>query len=78
MYTDKTTDNDYPKTLVVRNHEGGMAWQIYHVEKEIEADRLAANARGNGFYAVTFEDHQPEEEQTWPDWRETAKSIIED
>lgn len=77
MYKNNTSNTDYPKTLVVRNHEGGMVWQIYHVEKEIEADKLAANAYKNGFYAITLEDHQPGEEQTWPDWRETAKNIIE-
>ena len=78
MYTDNSTNDKYPKTLVVRNSEGGMVWQIYHVEKEKEAEILARNATGNGFYAITLEDHQPELKQTWEDWRETegGKKII--
>ena len=73
-----TTNNKYPKTLFVRNTEGGMVWQVYHVEKEIEATRLAGNALKNGFMSSTLEDHQPEEKETWPDWRETdgGKEII--
>ena len=78
MYTDKTTTNEYPKTLVVRNHEGGFIWQIYHVQKESEAVKLSQNATINGFEAITLEDHRPDFEETWPDWRETCdKSIIE-
>lgn len=78
MYTDNSTNGKYPKTLVIRNHEGGMVWQIYHVEKEKEAEILAHNATGNGFQAITLEDHQPELKQTWEDWRETegGKKII--
>lgn len=75
MYTDLTTDQTYPKTLIIRNHQGGMIWQVYHVEKEYEADRLAATATGNGFQAITLEDYQPNHEQTWPDWRETCPWI---
>lgn len=78
MYTDISTDDKYPKTLIIRNQAGGMIWQIYHVEKQIEAERLAANATANGFQNITLEDYQPDEEQTWPDWRENAPSILED
>lgn len=70
MYTDISTKN-YPKTLMIRNHEGGGVWQVYHVNNEIEANRLASNAYRNGFYGSTLEDYQPEYEETWPDWRET-------
>jgi len=76
MYKDLTSDSNYPKTLVVRNHEGGMVWQIYHVQKEREARMLAANATINGFEAITLEDHHPDIEETWPDWRETADPNI--
>lgn len=76
MYTDLTTDSNYPKTLVVRNHEGGMIWQIYHVQKESEASKLAINATMNAFEAITLEDYQPDHEETWPDWRETANPDI--
>lgn len=78
MYTDISTTDTYPKTLMIRNHEGGMIWQVYHVNKEREAKRLAANAYGNGFVGSTLENYQPEYEETWPDWRETdgGKEII--
>lgn len=78
MYTQTSKDNNYPKTLVIRNHKGGAIWQIYHVHKEREAILLSNNATRNGFYAITLEDHQPEMEETWPDWRETegGKEII--
>lgn len=66
----------YPKTLVIRNSVGGMIWQIYHVQKESEAVKIAANAHGNGFYGITLEDHQPEYKETWPDWRETCDDDI--
>lgn len=78
MYTENFSNDTYPKTLIIRNHEGGMIWQIYHVQKKSEADKISSNAHKNGFYAITLEDHQPEREETWPDWRETChKSIIE-
>jgi len=78
MYTNQSTTNEYPKTLMIRNHEGGMIWQVYHVQKQSEADKLSANAHGNGFYGSTLEDYQPNYEETWKDWRETCdKSIIE-
>jgi|LakMenEpi03Aug12_release.lakeMendotaPanAssembly.Ray.scaffolds.fasta_scaffold17891_20 hypothetical protein len=78
MYTDITNDNIYPKTLMIRNHEGGLVWQVYHVQKQSEADKLVSNAWKNGFFGSTLEDHQPECEETWPDWRETCwKNILE-
>ncbi len=78
MYTDISTSDSYPKTLKIRNHEGGGVWQVYHVHKKSEADKIASNAYGNGFYGSTLEDHQPDCEETWPDWRETegGKLII--
>jgi hypothetical protein len=63
---------------MIRNHEGGMIWQIYHVQKQSEADKLSANAQKNGFYGSTLENYQPEREETWPDWRENCSpSILE-
>jgi hypothetical protein len=76
MYTDNSTSSSYPKTLVVRNHEGGAIWQIYHVQKESEAAKLSINATLNGFQAITLEDHDPSYEETWPDWREKATPDI--
>lgn len=76
MYTDISTDTSYPKTLVIRNHLGGLIWQIYHVQKESEAIKLADNATKNGFEAITLENYQPDEEETWSDWRETANPDI--
>ena len=78
MYTDVTTTAIYPKTLIIRNHEGGMIWQIYHVQAKHEVVRLSKNATKNGFQAITLEDYQPTRKETWPDWRETPgrKKII--
>jgi len=76
MYNNQTTNNTYPKTLMVRNMPGGCIWQVYHVQKQSEADKLAANAHRNGFLGSTLEDHQPDYEETWPDWRETCSKDI--
>jgi hypothetical protein len=76
MYTDISTTEHYPKTLMIRNHDGGMVWQVYHVQKQSEADKLASNAHKNGFWGSTLEDHQPEQEETWSDWRETCDPSI--
>lgn len=80
MFKNLSNDSNYPKTLVIRNHEGGMIWQIYHVQKVREAELLSNTATKNGFMEITLEDYQPEHEETWPDWRETdnGKKIIED
>ena len=77
-YTDKTTNNDYPKSLLIRNTPGGMIWQIYTVQKEREVDKLATNATRNGFYGITLEDFDANYTETFPGWRETdgGKSII--
>jgi hypothetical protein len=78
MYTDISTGNEFPKTLMIRNHEGGMIWQVYHVNNESEAEKLSSNAYGNGFFGSTLEDYQSEYDETWPDWRETSggKEIV--
>ncbi len=77
MYSNESTSNSYPKTLVIRNHQGGMIWQIYHVEAEHEAGRLSANATKNGFFCITLEDYRPDMTETWPNWRDNASSITE-
>jgi hypothetical protein len=74
-YRNISKDSDYPKTLIIRNHKGGMIWQVYHVQKEIEASRLSENAYKNGFFEITLEDYKPESKQTWPDWRETEGGL---
>ena len=76
MYTNISTTENYPKTLMIRNHKGGMIWQVYHVQKQSEADKLAANAQRNGFYGSTLEDYKPDYEETWSDWRKTCSSDI--
>lgn len=72
MYTNLSKDNIYPKTLMIRNHDGGMIQQVYHVNTQSEADKLANNAYRNGFYGSTLEDYQSDYEETWPDWRNTT------
>lgn len=78
MYLDISTSGSYPKTLIIRNHEGGLIWQVYHVQKEREAKLLSGNATENGFMAITLEDFKEDYEETFPDWRETegGKKII--
>ena len=76
MYKDLSTGSEWPKTLMVRNHATVMVWQVYHVKKQSEAEKLTYNANMNGFYGTTLEDHQPEIEETWPDWRETCDPNI--
>ena len=75
MYKDISSNQDYPKTLVIRNHEGGMIWQIYHVQALHEAKILADNATSNGFQAITLENYQPDLKETWSDWRQTEGGI---
>jgi hypothetical protein len=70
MYKDTSSNSEYPKTLMIRNHEGGMIWQVYHVNTLQEADKLSKNAHKNGFWGTTLEDHQPKRTETWPDWRD--------
>ena len=77
MYTRISSDDKYPKTLVIRNHLGGMIWQVYYVENESEAVLLSNNATSNGFQEITLEDYQEDLEQNWPDWRETGKKLVE-
>ena len=76
MMTDISTTETYPKTLVIRNTEGGLVWQIYHVQAQHEAERLSNNATINGFYGITLEDYDESAEETWPNWRENAPHII--
>jgi hypothetical protein len=78
MYRDNSASDNFPKTLIIRNHEGGMIWQVYHIQKESEAQKISDNATMNGFEAITLEDYISDYEETWPDWRETAggKEII--
>lgn len=80
MYKDLTSDSIYPKSLIIRNHDGGMIWQIYKVERKEEADILSENAGNNGFQNISLENFNSELEETWPDWRETkgGKRIIQD
>ena len=75
MYRDISI-GEYPKTLMIRNHEGGMIWQVYHVHTQNQVDRLSSNAHRNGFLGSTLEDHQPEQEETWPDWRDNCDPEI--
>ena len=69
-YTDQSI-GEYPKTLLIHNHFGGMVWQVYTVEKEAEADAISGNANSNGFQYVVLVDYDDTMEETFPDWRET-------
>ena len=69
MFKNISNSSDYPKTLIIRNTEGGMIWQVYHIKEFYEADRLSFNATKNGFEACTLEDYKGQYEETFPDWR---------
>ena len=73
-YTDIST-TDFPKTLMIRNHEGGAVWQVYHIHKLSEVEKLTDNCWKNGFYGSTLENYV-EQEETFPDWRETEGGKI--
>lgn len=76
MFTNISTNDTYPKTLLIRNTPDGMIWQVYHVRNHEEAMKLSFRATQNGFYGITLEDHQPDEyEETWPGWRVESKDF---
>lgn len=75
MYKDNTTTPEFPKTLLIRNTPGGMIWQIYHVQKKIEAERLSTNAFKNAFLSCTLVDYKPEYKENAPDWRDTPGGL---
>jgi|TARA_R110002153_G_scaffold6210_16_gene28632 hypothetical protein len=69
ILNDNTTNIEYPKTLVIRNSEGGMVWQVYHVNDYYEAERLSFRATKNGFESCILEDYEDGCEETFPTWR---------
>ena len=79
-YTNETLNDIYPKTLLIRNTVGGAIWQLYHVQKESEAQKLSINAEKNGFWGRTLVDYRETEEETYSNWRTTkgGKKIIEE
>ena len=78
MFEDiSTTGFKYPKTLVIRNTVGGAIWQIYHVDNIDQAFHLSKNAKNNAFHGRTLEDYQPNEGETFPNWRmEMARDFV--
>lgn len=77
MYRNTSTKNEFPKTLLIRNTKGGMIWQIYHVNNSSEAKLLSQNATNNGFEDRELTDHDISYKETFPDWRETGKKLVE-
>lgn len=76
MYRDSTKTSFYPKTLLIRNQEGGMIWEIFHVRNEREIVGLTKNATDYGYQSITLEDYQPEMEESFPGWRVTASKNV--
>lgn len=74
-FVDNSINNNYPKTLLIHSTEGGLVWQVYHVQSESEANNLSKNAEGNGFQYRQLVDHTNDEE-TFPDWRDTQTDIF--
>lgn len=79
MFDNNSPSTIYPKTLLIRNEKRGAIWQVYHVDNIKQAEAISTNATKNGFYGISLEDHKPDMEETWPDWRETegGKIIVE-
>lgn len=71
--------SQFPKTVLIRNEQGGMIWQIYHVDNLKQAEILADNATMNGFECVTLND-KTDHEESFPDWKGTkgGKKLIVD
>lgn len=63
------SSGDFPKTLLIHNSRGGAIWQIYHVKSMNEADIITQGAHKYGYEYVSLEDHQPDQKETFPDWR---------
>lgn len=76
-YKDISTSDNYPKTLVIRNRPDGMIWQVYHVNTVRSAELLAKGAEQSAFQGITLEDHQPEMEETFPNWQNDNSTILE-
>jgi len=59
------------KQLHIRNHRGGMIWQVYNIQHDYEAVILQSNAKGNGFYYTEIVEACNDE--TFPGWRDTDR-----
>lgn len=76
MFINKT-DNKFPKTLEIRNHSGGMIWQIYHINNIKEAEILSENALKNGFMESTLVDFRTDKKETFPNWRNECSEELQ-
>lgn len=66
----KTPEVFPPHTqFIIRNQTGGMIWQVYTVENEVEVSILDKNRKLNGFESGMVEPNSYMEE-TWPGWRD--------
>lgn len=69
---DESTNDSWPKTLLIQNTLDGLVWQVYHVNNELEVSILSENAWNNDFEVqklIDFDDFHYKE--TWPGWRDT-------
>lgn len=71
-HTDKTTNKDFPQTIIIRNQFEGMIWQIYHVKNNYDKSVIILNAYNNEFRGISVEDYQPELEETFEGWEINA------
>jgi hypothetical protein len=62
-------NNNWPKTLVIRNSKGGLIWQVYHVNNDAQAIHITEGAHDNGFESVTLQDYDEDMVETFPNWR---------
>lgn len=76
-FENNSTDNVYPKTLLIHNTKGGAVWQVYHIDNKHQVSTLVDGAKRNGFMHITLEDYDNQEE-TFPNWREeSARAYVQ-
>ena len=73
-FEDNSTDNVYPKTLLIHNTKGGAVWQVYHIDNKYQALPIVKNAKDNGFMYITLE-HYDNQEETFPHWRRESAEL---
>lgn len=59
------------RTLLIRNEPGGIVWQCHHTANPAETAMLTRVALANGFQSVELRQYDEDQEETFPDWRDT-------
>lgn len=70
--TSDSSDNDYPKTLLIHNDRHGIIWQVYHINDIIEQEIIMEGAKRNAFMYIRAINYDSEYEETFKDWRNSG------